>query len=418
MIAESDPQAVSFLVALEQSPLVRGVLGRVGMTDVQHTDSELLGLTHVEGYLDPGFAGSASTGTPPGDGTEPTAPDLVLLQRLREHFASEYGGWAPTLGRNRFLGQADEEVSGGGGMVSHGGGSDPTRAPREPRREGLLGLGATVGIVDTSVYPHPDLAGGFVAAPHDLLDPAAPSDGRPYAAGHATFIAGLVLREAPAATVRVRQVLDADGRASSWDVANAIVELGRTGVQILNLSLVCYTEDGRPPLALAAAVDRLDADVLVIACAGNHGDPHLKLAADADHRKPSWPAALDDVVAVGSAHRTGDRPGSGYELSPFTPQGAAWIDVVTRGEDVVSTYFYGKGVRRTATSVNAASEADFDGWAKWSGTSFSAALLTGKVAAVAAEKRISAREAYRTLVVEPVSAQKFPPDRLPPFIEL
>src|SRR5205823_5768473 len=50
-----------------------------------------------------------------------------------------------------------------------------------------------------------------------------------------------------------------------------IVEFGRTGMDILNLSFACYTEDGQPPLALSTAIARLDPNIVVVAAAGNHG---------------------------------------------------------------------------------------------------------------------------------------------------
>ena len=48
-----------------------------------------------------------------------------------------------------------------------------------------------------------------------------------------------------------------------------------------------------------------------------------------DRRKAAWPAALDDVVAVGAAH--GDaRP------AELTPRNVPWIDVHATGVDVDS----------------------------------------------------------------------------------
>ncbi len=396
---------VDFLVAIEHARLVLSVLGRFGVTGVTPTDSVPLGLTRIVGRL----AWDAVA--------QVAAEDPVdhLLAGLRAHFEADYARWAPVMGKNRLLGG----VNSGGGTVSHGGGPDPRPVTGGLTRTGRAGAGITVGVLDTGLSPSNDLAGGYLATfPDDFL--AATPDGSPwyYAAGHATFVTGLVLREAPGAAVRVRRVLNDQGEASSWDVANAIVELGRSGVQILNLSLVCYTDDGRPPLGLATAIDRLDPEVLVIACAGNHGDPGLGFDDDKEYRRPAWPAALDDVVAVGSARRVDFKGARGYELSPFTPHGAAWIDLLTPGEDVESTYFTGFG---KGTDGKGAKPVEFSGWATWGGTSFSAALLAGKVAAVAAEKRISARAAYESLM-EPLTLRPFvasgPLPLLPPFLDI
>ncbi len=381
-VEESSDAEVDLLVASEHAGLVAGALEDCGVVDATWTPSPALGLTRLVGRAVEPPASSPVAGL-----TDPAGPLDTVLRRLRTSFEQRYANWAPTLGKNRLVGQ----VTGGGGTVSHGGGPVPTRAAAPPAREGTAGRGITVGVLDTGVFPHPALAGRYLGTtPDDVVsaDDSAPDRARPYAAGHATFVAGLILREAPGAAVRVRKVLDDDGTASSWDVANAIVELGRSGVQILNLSFVCYTADGKPPLALATAVDRLDPDVLVVACAGNHGDPSLGLEED-DRRKPSWPAALDDVVAVGSGQRVPGRVGRTYTMSPFTPRGAAWIDVVTPGEDVVSTYFHGPGPDGGEP---------FDGWASWSGTSFAAARLAGAVAARADTAGTTVRSALEDLV--------------------
>ena len=87
---------------------------------------------------------------------------------------------------------------------------------------------------------------------------------REYPEGHATFVTGCILSQAPEAMVQVRRVLGADGTAESWDVAEEIVRFGRD-LDILNLSFVCHTEDGEAPLVLAAAIERLDPYLVVVA---------------------------------------------------------------------------------------------------------------------------------------------------------
>ncbi|MFP5346143.1 MAG: S8 family peptidase [Actinomycetes bacterium] len=326
-------------------------------------------------------------------------PVDTVLSRLRAYFGLLYHGWAPTMGKNRLVGQ----VSGGGGTVSFGGGPAPSPAAAPALQGSPEGRGVVVGVLDTGLAPHPALAGRYLAAPTDLI-----ADGGSfrYPAGHGTFVTGLVLQQAPSAAVRAAKVLGDDGQATCWDVANAIVALAHEGVNVLNLSFVYYTADGQAPLALATAVDRLSSDVLVIACAGNHGDPGLKIS-EAEHRQPAWPAALDDVVAVGSAHRC-QHGGRGYELSSFTPPGAAWVDLVADGENVSSTYLTGTGP----------SGETFSGGASWSGTSFSAALTTGRVAATASDEAISVREAYEKLLPSLGPGQTGEGTWLPPYLDV
>lgn len=337
---------------------------------------------------------------PAGPWADDSAPSMdAFLSGLRQYFAARHAGWTPTLGKNRHVARV---VGAGGtldGKISHGGGSVP-RAVAAPEwasevRPADRGRGVRVGVLDTSISAQPWLAGGWVAPAADVLATDGPHEA---AAGHATFVAGLVLRQAPGATVVARQVLsDAQGVADSWTVAQEIVRLGRTGVDVLNLSFLCHTEDGRPPMVLAAAIDRLGPDVLVVAAAGNHGN--LDDGPDG-RRKPAWPAALDHVVAVGSTDDQGT-------VSSFTPKDVPWIDVLVPGEDVVSTFLEGD-VELHDGQGNATTHS-FGGFASWSGTSFAAASLSGAVAARTEPGRVSAQRAWANLC---------PPTRPAPFIRL
>lgn len=419
--ASGSDARVEVVVALDHAPLVQHVLARTGAEPAEVEHSPALGLSRLAldpaavGRLGDGLAGyyaqdaridesqaAADLSDARGDVTADEAPLDELLGTLRAYFRRRYAGWAPTMGKNRIVGQ----VTGGGGTVSYGGGTDPEPAEPPRRAHGSAGRGVTVAVLDTGVSPQPTLAGRYLVSPEDLLPG---QESYPYAAGHATFVAGLVLQEAPATTVRLARVLDDRGEATSWQLAKAVVEHARSGADILNLSLVCYTADRRPPLALAAAVDRLDPRVLVVACAGNHGDPRLGLS-ETEHRQPAWPAALDDVVAVGSARRTDGPNGFGYALSSFSPPDAAWVDLVTQGEDVVSTYFSGSGPGEEPRQ--------FAGGAVWSGTSFAAARVTGRIAAVASQGRMPVRDAYQELASSLTPSTDYGPTWLPPFLDL
>jgi subtilisin family serine protease len=205
--------------------------------------------------------------------------------------------------------------------------------------------------------------------------------------GHATFVTGLILTQAPGAIIEVRRILGEDGTADSWSVAEEIVRFGNSGLDILNLSFLCYTEDGQPPLVLSTAVDRLHPGLVVVAAAGNHGRAHDPGDdTSQDHVRPAWPAALDDVVAVGACDNTGKRA----EFSPKAP----WIDLHAPGVGLTSTFL------NRATLPPDAEVVDFSGFASWSGTSFSAALVSGAIAAGADPGRISGQGALRDIVGE------------------
>jgi membrane-anchored mycosin MYCP len=440
---ECTPDSVekgNLVVASEHVDLVRGLLGRLEVPFDDVADNDDLGLAlldvrdasvaaqKVESQLE----GAATRADAEGRAAQTAlerfradpASDLDrLLRGLRAVYAGRYRGWTPTLGKNRLLGH----VEGGGGHISLAVANPAvsTWRPDPEVREAEPGLGVRVGVLDTSIAAQSWLAGGWVGPAADRLQLEPPY---PALAGHGTFVTGLVLRKAPGCVVEYRRVLgDHHGMASSWAVATKIAELGRTGLDVLNLSLGCFTEDGQPPLVLATAIDRLDPDIVVVAAAGNHGDVEStgvpappestsagddappRLTAD-DEGRPSWPAALDDVIAVGATDDQG-------RLAPFTPRDVPWIDIVSNGVEVSSTYLEG------AVDVpppEGAEDAPFEGFATWSGTSFAAALVSGAIAARTKPGSLSARRAWQQLLAErnDATTQKLRPWADPRFLPL
>ena len=179
-----------------------------------------------------------------------------------------------------------------------------------------------------------------------------------------------------------------------WTFAERLAEYQDAGIEVLNLSVGVATRDGRAPLVLQRAIAQLTPSMVVVAAAGNHGMGDLSDEARTKAGLPArgaalFPAALDDVVAVGALD--GRRPGR--VDAAFTPRGAdetetaPWIDVFAPGVETVSTYL--GDARRESVLVRDAGGheelLDFDGWASWSGTSFAAGEITGKIAALLAQ---------------------------------
>ena len=107
--------------------------------------------------------------------------------------------------------------------------------------------------------------------------------------GHGTFIAGLLLQVAPAASVYAAKVLDSHGVGDDASVAAAMEQLPND-IDIINLSLGGYTDHDAAPLAIATAMQAMGQQHrVVVAAAGNHGAS-----------RPFWPAAFDEVLAVGA----------------------------------------------------------------------------------------------------------------------
>lgn len=379
------------VVASQHAALVTGLLGEAGVTVDEVKASELLGLTLLQ--LEDVEAAAAAMVALVGEGEgrpEPNQPLDQVLWALRTLSGRQYARWSPTIGKNRLVGQVH-----GVGKVNHSGGGDPepTTEAAWPQRATGPGRGARVGVLDTGLYPQSWLAGGWAGRFSDLVGTA---DSALFADGHATFVSGLVLRQAPGATVEVRRVLqstgeaDTNGSADSWSVAEAIVDFGRSGLDILNLSFVCYTEDGQAPLVLSTAIDRLPPSLLVVAAAGNHGavaDPGSdRPRITGQGTKAGWPAALDDVVAVGALQA--DQATS----AAFSPD-APWVDVLAPGVGLTSTY-----LPRARSSAGSKPVEFPDGWATWSGTSFAAAVVSGVVAASTEPGRVSARAAAADLL--------------------
>jgi hypothetical protein len=363
------------VVALSQLELVLDALGRpeFGLSATVLAqgirESPELGLALINL---PGFTGSV-------DG---------LLADLRQHFRGRFDNYELTLGKNRIVGNVGaRHVIGGGGA----GAPRPVPAGTATRLAagrstgtgtGTGGLGARVTVADTAIFPHPAMAGAYLADPESLLP--APGPGHlPYPAGHATFVTSLVLRHAPLATVRVQVVLDDEAVTDSWDLAVRVVAAARSGTDVVNLSLGCFTDDDEPPLVLSAMLGRLGPGVVVVAAAGNHG-------ADARPGRPLWPAAFDSVVAVGAAYPDG-------KPAPFSPD-APWVDLLAPGVDVVGAYL-GDGIEVRVPRADGDGDelVRFDGAASWNGSSFAAGLVCGLIAERVVPGQVDAPSAYRNL---------------------
>jgi hypothetical protein len=245
-------------------------------------------------------------------------------------------------------------------------------APAQEMTLGGAGGGPRVAVVDTGytrdVHTEQDKQVDS-SGTNPPLD-AQPADGEiDFEAGHGTFVTGIVLRQAPTATVEVVEVLGPAGFCTELDVANAILSL--RDVDVINLSLGAYTRGNEPPAAIEAALARLSPRTAVVAAAGNAG-----------RTRQMWPAAFKRVVAVGALDDDGNR-------ASFSNYGS-WVDTYVPGVGVVSTF------PRWPDDGSV-----FDGWAIWSGTSFAAPKVAGHVAAATAIGPYeSPREAAIALVTD------------------
>ncbi|MBO5072217.1 MAG: S8 family serine peptidase [Eubacterium sp.] len=158
--------------------------------------------------------------------------------------------------------------------------------------------------------------------------------------GHGNSVAGLIAAEengegitgvAPGSEIYSYRVLDDDNCAPVSRVVEAIYMAIDRKVDIINMSfgVDMYSE------ALAQAVkDASDARILVIAAAGNTGEKGVQ-----------YPAALEDVMAVGSVDKNGD-------VADSSSVGEE-VEIVAPGELVRSTGVLGEEIVSSGTSLAA-----------------------------------------------------------------
>jgi subtilisin family serine protease len=240
-------------------------------------------------------------------------------------------------------------------------------------------------VVDTGIVSHPWFSDSdwFAQVAPEQLDPI-PAEidyELETETGHGTFVAGVLLRQAPTAFLMIERALGDDGVSDDLQLLRSLAHLhGRlsaTGesLDVLNLSLGGYTVDDEPSPLIIDALSRFGRQTVIVVAAGNNGS-----------NRPFWPAALKNCVAVGALEGDGERP------AEFSNHGW-WVDASTVGANV-SGPFLNDG-------------RDFFGFAQWSGTSFAAPRVAGAIAGFAASKHLSALEAAESLL-DPASRPRHP----------
>jgi type VII secretion-associated serine protease mycosin len=221
------------------------------------------------------------------------------------------------------------------------------------------GAGVLVAVVDSGVDAgHAQLAGA-VRPGVDLLD--AGGDGRLDCVGHGTAVASIIAGRpragtpfrgvAPAAVIlpiRVSERIEGADTGSGRSVplsgvASAIRQAADRGARVVNLSLTTDRDD--PALRDAVRYAR-SRDVVLVAAAGNR--------REAGNPRP-YPAAYEGVLGVGAIQPDG----TPAEQS----QSGDYVDLVAPGAEVTAAARDG-------------------GHARYTGTSFAAAFVTGAAALV------------------------------------
>lgn len=158
--------------------------------------------------------------------------------------------------------------------------------------------------------------------------------------GHGTMVSGLIHVIDPTALIMPLKVFDTSGTGTAFRIAKAVVYAANHGVQVINMS---FSLDSSSPVVADALVYAAHQNVTLVASIGNNN-------ANVDK---SYPASYANVIGVAATDLNDRR-------APFSNYGSA-ADVSAPGVNLISSYPGGF-------------------YAVWSGTSASAALVSGESA--------------------------------------
>lgn len=227
----------------------------------------------------------------------------------------------------------------------------------------LTGKGVKIGILDSGIETaHPDLKGRVAGGACMMTDPDASASACLFGFqddfGHGTHVAGIIAANnnsigtvgiAPGATLYSIKVLDGMGYGTTSTMLKGIDYGIKHKLDILNISIT--TSDPDP--ALQAMLQKAyDADILIVAAAGNNGPP--KTATGSTVQYPAKYSSVIGVSSIDSAQKTDPLSAAGKEVEFAAP-----------GVGIYSTYLR---------------EAEPSGYSELTGTSMAAPYVTGMAA--------------------------------------
>jgi subtilisin family serine protease len=249
------------------------------------------------------------------------------------------------------------------------------------------GRGVQVYLADTGLMrdagQHPWLSGVRCGNEQEDLDPKTPLTGSipPYS-GHGTFVAGVLRTMAPDTEIIAINAFAVAGSELESDLVTRLETALGLGADIFHLSVACASRHDLPLLAFGEWLRRLrdSKGTICVAAAGN-----------SNTRRPSWPAAFSDVIAVGAL-------GSDWRGRASFSNYGPWVDVYAPGRDLINAY--ATGTYECYVQPYAGTKREFYGMAKWSGTSFATPIVTGLIAARMSRTGENARDAAAAVLAE------------------
>ncbi len=199
-----------------------------------------------------------------------------------------------------------------------------------------------IAIIDNGIaMAHPLMTGFLSSHIYDFLDnDTIPEEDTGLVYGHGTFVAGLIRLGAPKATIMPLRAFNGDGTGDVFAISQAIEWSIAYNANVINLSFGAHVNSQALSYIINEAID---SSITVVAAAGNYGTS-----------EKVYPAAYNGVIAVSSVDT--------LELfATFSSYGVS-IDLCAPGVTLYSSL---------------AGEYE---WGTWSGTSFSAALVSAEAA--------------------------------------
>lgn len=220
-----------------------------------------------------------------------------------------------------------------------------------------LGKGVRIAILDTGVVPHPaygNVNNVFIVPGLENL-----ADWN----GHGTAAASLILGNtttvpgaAPGATLTSWRVADDAGTSDSWKIAQAIIQAADAGNQIISISMGSY---GDSVMLRDAVLYAQNKNALIIASSGNDG-----------MTRSAYPAGYPDVIAAVAVDAQNNHLLFSNQSSDRALSAPGWgVTAAYPGDRVTS----------------------------FSGTSASAPILAGTIAAVMSAKGLNAQQALTAI---------------------
>ena len=257
--------------------------------------------------------------------------------------------------------------------VVKGRGKSATRAAAHPELQRCFlhddwKSAPTPGVVDDEDEEFDPTVTPTTPPPSNVLD---------FEAGHGTFIAGIVRQICPDAEIYSAGVLSSFGDGDVADVignfkrVKGILDSLGKRIDIVVMSFGANLIDDEPGL-FGEELLRVLGDAVGVAAAGNQSTC-----------RPYFPAALPDVIGVGGLAADGK--------AWFTNFGG-WVDACAPAVDVVSTFF-----TNFQETVDGKKARKYEGWARWSGTSFSAPKVAALIAQEMYLHRGTAGEAWKRM---------------------